>query len=101
MFSQLQVAVFYFYILDTFLFNKLTGYKEKTGGFGEIERNFAKLLDKQRGECYNENNHSAGRTALVYHEEKGFDRKIRERRLCFREPAAGVSRQQAFRITGP
>jgi hypothetical protein len=42
------------------LFNKLTGYKEKTGGFGEIERNFAKLLDKQRGECYNENNHSAG-----------------------------------------
>lgn len=32
------------------------------------------------------------RTALVYHEEKGFDRKIRERRLCFREPAAGVSR---------
>ena len=30
----------------------------------------------------------------MYHEEKGFDRKIRERRLCFREPAAGVSRQQ-------
>ena len=30
----------------------------------------------------------------MYHEEKGFDRKIRERGLCCREPAAGVSRQQ-------
>lgn len=97
MFSQMQVSVFYFYILDTICSIYSTVKQKYSASFVKSKEFSQKCLTNKAKTAILKIFTAMG--LLVYH-EKGFDGKKRERILHRRESAAGVSRQQG-RITGP
>ena len=91
MFSQMQVSVFYFYILDTICSTCSTVKQKYSASFVKSKEFSQKCMTNKAKTAILKIFTAMG--LLVYH-EKGFDGKKRERILHCRESAAGVSRQQ-------
>lgn len=91
MFSQMQVSVFCFYILDTICSIYSTVKQKYSASFVKSKEFSQKCLTNKAKTAILKIFTAMG--LLVYH-EKGFDGKKRERILHRRESAAGVSRQQ-------
>ena len=91
MFSQMQVSVFCFYILDTICSISSTVKQKYSASFVKSKEFSQKCLTNKAKTAILKIFTAMG--LLVYH-EKGFDGKKRERILHRRESAAGVSRQQ-------